>query len=164
MKMLSILLLSLVAGGVQDRGAEDLLKDALASARDSKKSVLLTFGGEGCGWCVKFEAWKKKPEVAPLLDKEFVLLYIDMGKVPGGKELHGQYPNATGGIPWFVILDADRKALADSNGPKGNIGCPDTDEEIDYFMSVLKKVSRTLKDEDLAALKASLIAGQKRKS
>ena len=79
--------------------------------------------------------------------------------MPGGKELHASYPKAqTAGIPWFVILDGDGKELADSTGPKGNIGCPDTDEEIEVWTGILKKVRVSLTDEDLDALKRSRVA------
>jgi hypothetical protein len=105
-----------------------------------------------------FEAWKARPEVAPLLAKEFVLLHVDTSKTPGGRELHQKYPKAQGkGVPWFVIHDGDGAELADSNGPDGNIGCPNTDPEIEVFMKILKKVCSTLKDEDLATLKKSLV-------
>ena len=111
-----------------------------------------------------FEAWKARPEVAPLLAKEFVLLHVDTSKTPGGAALHQKYLKAQNeGVPWFVIHDGDGKELADSNGPKGNIGCPNTDEEIDVFMGILKKVCATLKDEDLAALKKSLVAHREKK-
>jgi len=105
-----------------------------------------------------FEAWKARPEVAPLLAKEFVQLHVDTSKTPGGRELHQKYPKAQGkGVPWFVIHDGDGAELADSNGPDGNIGCPNTDPEIDVFLKILKKVCTTLKDEDLATLKKSLV-------
>ncbi len=160
MKLALTLLLALAA---QERTAEDALKDALTAARESKKEVFLTFGTSSCGWCVKFEAWKKKPEIAAILEKEFVLLHVNITTAPGGKELYEKYPKAqNGGVPWFVIHDADRAELADSNGPAGNIGCPDTEEEIGVFMGILKKVCRTLKDDDLAALKKSLLDGRKK--
>ena len=77
-------------------------------------------------------------------------------KTPGGARLHGSYPKAKGqGIPWFVILDGDGKEVADSMGPKGNIGCPDTDEEIAVWTDLLKRVRKALTDEDLEALKSS---------
>lgn len=111
-----------------------------------------------------FEAWKARPEVAPLLAKEFILLHVDTSKTPGGGELHKKYPKAQSeGVPWFVIHDGGGAELADSNGPKGNIGCPNTDEEIDVFMGILKKVCSTLKDEDLAALKKSLVVHREKK-
>ena len=57
-----------------------------------------------------------------------------------------------------MILDADGKELADSIGPEGNIGCPNTDGEIEIWTGILKKVRLTLSDEDLETLKRSRIA------
>jgi len=111
-----------------------------------------------------FEAWKARSEVAPLLAKEFVLLHVDTVKTPGGRDLHKKYPKAqTQGVPWFVIHGGDGAELADSNGPNGNIGCPNTDEEIEVFVGILKKVCTTLKDDDLAGLKKSLVAHREKK-
>lgn len=111
-----------------------------------------------------FEAWKARPEVAPLLAKEFVLLHVDTAKTPGGGELHKTYPRAQGqGVPWFVLHDGDGAILADSNGPDGNIGCPNTDEEIQVFLGILKKVCPSLKEEDYAVLKKSLVAHREKK-
>jgi hypothetical protein len=111
-----------------------------------------------------FEAWKARPEVAPLLAKEFVLLHVDTAKTPGGRDLHQKYPKAKGqGVPWFVIHDGDGKELADSNGPDGNIGCPNTDSEIEVFLGILKKVCSVLKADDLAVLKKSLVAHRDKK-
>jgi hypothetical protein len=102
--------------------------------------------------------------VSPLLAKEFVLLHVDTSKTPGGAALHRKYPNAQNeGVPWFVIHDGLGKELADSNGPKGNIGCPNTDEEIEGFLGILKKVCAVLNDDDLATLKKSLVAHRDKK-
>ena len=82
----------------------------------------------------------------------------------GGKELQDSYAGSrTQGIPWFVVLDAGAKELADSNGPKGNIGCPNTDEEIEVFLGIVEKVALTLTDEDRAALKKSLVDHREKK-
>jgi len=66
-------------------------------------------------------------------------------------------------VPWFVIHDGEGAELADSNGPKGNIGCPNTDEEIEVFLKILKKVCSTVKDDDLATLQKSLVAHREKK-
>ena len=111
-----------------------------------------------------FEAWKARPEVAALLAKEFVLLHVDTAKTPGGAALRERYPKARNqGVPWFVIHDGEGKELADSNGPDGNIGCPSTDPEIEAFLGILKKLRSTLTDDDLAALKKSLVAQREKK-
>jgi hypothetical protein len=102
--------------------------------------------------------------VAPLLSKDFVSLYLDLSKNPGAPELLERYPmSEKQGIPWFVILDAEGKELADSNGPKGNIGCPNTDEEIEVFIGILKAVAVNLTDPDRAALKKSLVDHREKK-
>ena len=106
-----------------------------------------------------FEAWKARKDVAPILEKDLVNLYVDTSKVPGGAALQDSYPRSRNqGIPWFVILDADGKELADSNGPEGNIGCPNTDGEIEVWTGILKKIRLTLSDEDLETLRKSRIA------
>ena len=62
-----------------------------------------------------------------------------------------------------MIHDGEGAELADSNGPQGNIGCPNTDAEIDVFLGILKKVCGVLKEDDLAALKKSLVAHRDKK-
>ncbi len=48
MKLVAIALLLLSGPALQDgKKAEDLFKDALAQAKDSKKKVFLTFGSPG---------------------------------------------------------------------------------------------------------------------
>jgi hypothetical protein len=103
-----------------------------------------------------------REDAAPLL-KEFIPVKIDTDRMVGGKDVHASYPRASKqGIPWFVFLEADGKELADSNGEKDNIGCPNTDEEIDTFLSILKKITGALTEDDLAALRKSLVAHRKK--
>jgi len=47
MKLLSMLFLAAVAIPQETRQAEDLLKDALSKAKESKLKVFLTFGSPG---------------------------------------------------------------------------------------------------------------------
>src|SRR5262245_63262983 len=149
MNLLPILLIAVVAILPQEsRKADEAFKDALARAKESKLKVFLTFGSPGGEWCPVFEAWRARPDVAPLLAREFVLLHVDTARTPGGRELHRKYPKARDqGVPWSVIHDGAGTELADSNGPEGNIGFPNTDPEIEAFLKILKKVCSTLKDD-----------------
>ncbi len=104
-----------------------------------------------------------RTEVAPLLAKDFVLCKIDTDRMTGGKEMIDGTKGKGGGIPWFSIVNADGESLGDSNGPKGNIGCPNTDEEIAVFIDLLTKVKVNLTDDDIASLKKSLIAHREKK-
>ena len=102
-------------------------------------------------------------EDAKALHTEYVTVKIDTDRMIGGKEVLASYPKSEKqGIPWFVFLQPDGKELADSMGPKGNIGCPNADEEIEFFLETLKRIRVTLTDDDLAALRKSLFAQQKK--
>ena len=73
-----------------------------------------------------------------------------------GSEVFKEHCEKPGGIPWFVILNGDGKALANSNGPDGNCGCPVAESEIAHFMSMIEKTCKQPTKEGLAAIKKSL--------
>lgn len=104
-----------------------------------------------------------RPEVASVLAKEFITLKIDEDRMLGGKELLAAARAAaglkeSGGIPWIVLYDAAGAALANSEGPKGNIGFPYQPDEIEFFTAMLKKACAKLTLDDIAALAKSLNA------
>ena len=66
----------------------------------------------------------------------------------------GYFP--AGGIPWFVFLDADGKAIVDSNGPEGNVGFPQAPEELVHFRAMLGKAAVKNGKAEIEALIASL--------
>ena len=76
----------------------------------------------------------------------------------GAKEVFARY-NATGkgGIPWFVFLDGKGKVVATSDGPKGNIGFPAESHEIDHFVAMLKAAKHRIADDEVDALRGSLV-------
>ena len=98
-------------------------------------------------------------DVAALLGKEFIELKIDVDRTVGGQEVLARFPKSKkGGIPWFVLLDAQGNLLADSNGPKGNVGFPYQPDEVEHFVGMLQKSAKRLAPEEIAALKRSLDA------
>ena len=100
-------------------------------------------------------------EDAAALHKEYVTVKVDTDRMTGGKEMFVSYAKTDKeGIPWFVFLEPDGKELATSVGPKGNIGCPNQDDEIETFLEILKKIAVNLTADDLAALRKSLFAAQ----
>ena len=104
-----------------------------------------------------------RANVAPLLEKQFVVLKIDTDRMIGGAEMLKEARTSAGlkeggGIPWFVFLDADGALLANSEGPQGNVGYPYRDEEIAHFATMLERARTVLTDEDVAALCEALAA------
>jgi uncharacterized protein YyaL (SSP411 family) len=137
--------------------AEKVLSDALEEAKKSERHVFLHFGAPWCGWCLRLDDWLARPEIAALIRKDYVEVKIDLDRMKEGKDVLARFNSSSkGGIPWFVMLDAKGKPLVTSDGPKGNIGFPATDEEIAYFVKMLDKSRNRLRDKEIEELSTSL--------
>ncbi len=102
-------------------------------------------------------------DVAPLLAREFVFAKLDYDRAAGAKDIEKRYIDKEQGLPWFVFLDGDGKALIHSTGPKGNTGFPAEPEEIAHFKTMLQTVKKKLTDEEIAFLVTSLEEANKKK-
>jgi thioredoxin-related protein len=142
---------------VTPKDAEVVLREELSRASSLDKRVFLTFGAPWCGWCHRLENWLAQPEIASILDRDYVVVKIDIDRMTHGKEVMAQIrPNADGGIPWFAVLDAKGKPLGTSHGPQGNIGYPFKPEEIDHFMALIGAQSRRIDAGQQEQLRQSL--------
>ena len=138
--------------------AEKVVAAGLAKASSDDKLVFLHFGAPWCGWCHKLDDFLAREDIAGVFGKEFVDVKVDVDRMEGGKALKAKYCPKEGGIPWFVVLDAKGKPLADSDGPKGNIGYPAAPEEIAHFIGVLKKTAKKLEAKEIEAIEKALKA------
>lgn len=141
----------------------DVLNEASATAKKTKRTILVHFSASWCGWCKRFEAAIHSPDIASLIEKNYVLVKLivlespDHKKEenPGSDRFLAEMGGEKSGIPFMVFLDPNGKKLADSNvvGPKkDNIGCPATPEEIVAFGELLKKTAPRLDDRDRAKI------------
>jgi thioredoxin-related protein len=142
---------------VPPKDAKRVLDQALSRASSDDKRVFLSFGAPWCGWCHRLHDWMAQPEIAAVLDRDFVIAQIDIDRMTGGKEVQARYqPKSSGGIPWFAILDAQGKPLATSDGPSGNIGYPGEPEGIDHFLKMVKGQGRHVDASQLGQIRKSL--------
>ena len=98
-------------------------------------------------------------DVAPVLDKEFVPVMLDYDRGIGAKEIQRRYTAREQGLPWFVFLDGDAKAIVTSSAKpdgSGNVGCPWEPDEIAWFKTMLSTEPRHLTSADIDGLIASL--------
>ena len=138
--------------------ANTVVKNAVALAAAENKKVLLMFHASWCGWCHKMDSAINDISCKKFFDENFIIAHITVmeskGKEklenPGGAELLLQYNGKDQGIPYWIILDKEGKLLFDSQKRKtgddgkvvgSNIGCPASQEEVDYFITILSKTT-----------------------
>lgn len=139
------------------KDAKELLDAAQAKAGATQKRVFLTFSAPECVACHKLDQRLTTGEIRPVLEKDFVFVAVDLERSRGAKELmeklHGPKP---GGTPWFAVLDATGAPIVDSDDVAGsNLGCPQTDAELEAWAATLKRARQHMSDEDVDQVVAS---------
>lgn len=141
---------------VPAKDAEVVVSEALAKASSEGKRVFLRFGAPWCGWCHKLDDYLARPEVAKALADAFVLAKVDVDRMTHGPEVMKKYrPEASGGIPWFVVLDGKGQAHGNADAEFGNMGYPFEPREIDAFIKLME-FQETLDRGQLDTLRKSL--------
>jgi thioredoxin 1 len=95
-----------------DVDAHAEIKEALEKAAGQKKRVILVFGANWCYDCHVLDLAFHRSDLAPVLEKNYVLIHIDIGKGEKNQDLMQRYqvPMAKG-IPALAVLDATGKLL-----------------------------------------------------
>ncbi len=147
--------------------ADEIMKEAYALAAKEHKNVLIMFHASWCGWCHRMDNSINDPSVKKLFEDNYVIRHLVVDEIEvrknlenaGASDMRDKYNGKGQGIPFWLIFDKKGNLLSDSKirkageGPEGgsNCGCPAAQEEVAFFISVLKKTSK-LKEEDLAII------------
>ncbi len=139
--------------------AKELFSGALARAKESKRVVLATFGEFGDEWSVAFTKWLTQPEVARAIGAYAVVTPIELLRDKKGTDLMVELGGVhVQSLPWFVFVGGDGKPIVASQTEKvPNIGFPTDDGEIGVLLGMLKQAAPGIKEEDSAAIRASLV-------
>ena len=139
--------------------AKDVLGAAVGRAKESKRVVLAAFGEFGDEWSAAFVKWLAQPEVARAMGPYVIVTPIELLRDTGAADLMGEVGGVrVQSLPWFVLIGADGKPIVASQAEKTpNIGFPTDDGEIGVFLGMLKQGAPGMKDEDSAAIRASLV-------
>ena len=148
--------------------AEQVMHVAMQRAGQEHKKVFIIFHASWCGWGRRMDSLMNSEACKALFDKNYVIEHLTVMESEGKKGLENagandllKKLNGEGkGIPFWVIFDEKGSRLADClmkpedakpDVTGNNTGCPSTEEEVAYFVKVLKKTS-TLNASQLAVI------------
>ncbi|HEY2914469.1 MAG TPA: thioredoxin family protein [Candidatus Angelobacter sp.] len=95
-----------------DANATQDIRRAMATAGKQHKNVLLDFGGNWCIDCHILENAFHQPRIAPLLNENYIVVHVDVGKYDKNLDLAKKFHvNLGKGIPSLAVLDAMGKVL-----------------------------------------------------
>jgi thioredoxin 1 len=86
--------------------ASPSIRAAIVSAARTHKRIVLDFGANWCFDCHVLDEQMGKPELASIVDKNFVVVHIDVGKFDKNLDLATKYSiPLKKGIPALAVLD-----------------------------------------------------------
>jgi len=95
-----------------DANALQDIRKALAAAGNQYKNVLLDFGGNWCIDCHILENAFHQPRIAPLLNTNYIVVHVDVGKYDKNLDLAKKYHvDLQKGVPSLAVLDPLGKVL-----------------------------------------------------
>jgi protein disulfide-isomerase len=95
---------------------------AISQASKTGSNIVLIFGANWCPDCHALDAQMHKPELAPLISRDFVVVKIDVGRFNKNLDVGARYDvPIRKGIPAIAVLDSHGKLLyAQSHGQFAN--------------------------------------------
>ena len=88
------------------------ISEALHTAASSHKRVLVVFGGNWCFDCHVLDEAFHSPEIAPTLNKSFLVVHVDIGEMNRNLDVAKKYDVPLDrGVPAIAVLDSDGKLL-----------------------------------------------------
>ena len=119
------------------------IKSALAQAAKEKKNVLLDFGAVWCYDCHVLDLAFKDPQIKSLLDTNYVVVHIDVGRYDKNTDVAKQYnvPLAKG-IPAIAILNPAGKLLTSNKHGEFQAARKMTFETLTDFLNRWKPKSK----------------------
>lgn len=161
LKLMILLFVAACAGQVKAQdSASNILENALTQAKVENKNVFVKYSASWCGWCKKMDKQMKSDKCKSFFDTNYVIVNLVVKESqknkhlenPGAIDFLKKHKGDQSGLPFWVILNEDGSLIEDSFNVEGeNLGCPYTKEEVETFISILKKTSN-LTQENLTII------------
>jgi thiol:disulfide interchange protein len=88
---------------------------ALVKARHEHKRVILDFGGDWCGDCQVLNIYFHQSPNAELLEKHFVLVDVNIGRMDANLDIAHKYGVPVQGVPALAVLSPTGKVIYSQN-------------------------------------------------
>ncbi|HMN41025.1 MAG TPA: thioredoxin family protein [Phycisphaerales bacterium] len=105
------------AAPVYDEGADakTQIAEAIASAKQGGKRVLIQWGGNWCPWCIRLnQLMTTDAKIVEALRAGYVVVHVDAGRKEKNVDLAAQYKADVkkGGYPYLTVLDGEGTVVA----------------------------------------------------
>jgi thiol:disulfide interchange protein len=87
------------------------IANAVQQAGKEHKRVLVVFGATWCFDCFALDYRFHQSNIEPLLDKNYVVVHVDIGQHDKNLDLARKYQTDTDGVPALAVLDKNGKLL-----------------------------------------------------
>jgi thioredoxin 1 len=88
------------------------IAEALASAAKTHRRVILVFGGNWCYDCHALDAALRSAEIAPIVNKNFVVVHVNIGEYDKNLDVAEKYDvPLKRGVPASAVLGSDGTLL-----------------------------------------------------
>lgn len=92
--------------------AHEEIKEALNKASKDHRNVIVVFGANWCYDCHVLDLAFQRPDLAPILARNYEVIHVDVGQGDKNQDLMNQYEvPMKKGIPGLAVLDSDGKLL-----------------------------------------------------
>lgn len=90
-----------------DEETSSRIQEAVKTASEEKKRVLLIFGADWCHWCSSlYELLEKDTEIKDFIQENYCVVIVDVGLKDRNLSVNEKYGNPIQlGLPVFVVLD-----------------------------------------------------------
>jgi ketosteroid isomerase-like protein len=124
--------------------AREEISEALKKAAKSGRRVLVVFGGNWCYDCHVLDEAFHGPEIAPLLNENFVVVHVDIGEYNKNLDVAKRYEVPLNkGVPAIAVLENDGKLLFSQKRGEFEAMRSMAPEDILAFLTKWKPVRKT---------------------
>lgn len=124
--------------------AKEEIAEALKTAAQTHRNVLLIFGGNWCYDCHVLDAAFHSPEIAPTLNKNYVVVHINIGEYDKNLDLADKYNvPLKKGVPAAAVLRNDGTLLTSQRNGEFEKARSMAAEDVLAFLNKWKPTSKS---------------------